>query len=144
MLPDRLWHGGLPVDYAWVREHGIDTVVDLADADSFPPSDQVDGLTYLKCPLVEGDELPDPGLTTRLSDLVAGLAEDGHRVLVHCTFGRNRSGLLVSLVVRRLLGLTGEEAVRHVQERRAGAVNNETFHTWLCSLPAPDEGSTGS
>jgi len=144
MVQDRLWHGGVPVDYVWVRDRGIDTVVDLADADSFPPSQQVDGISYLKCPLVDGDELPDQGLTTRLADLVAGLVEDGHRVLVHCTFGRNRSGLLVSLVVRRLLGLTGEEAVRYVQERRQGAVNNETFNAWLSSLPALDGSSAGS
>lgn len=139
MVEGRLWHGGVPVDYAWIREHEIDTVVDLADADAFPPSAEVDGLNYLKCPLVDGDDLPDEGLTTRLADLVAGLVEDGHRVLVHCTFGRNRSGLLVSLVVRRLLGLSGKEAVGYVQERRQGAVNNETFRAWLASLPAPED-----
>jgi protein-tyrosine phosphatase len=56
---------------------------------------------------------------------------------VHCTFGRNRSGLIASLVVRELLDLPGEDAMHYVQERRDGTVNNETFAAWLRSLPAP-------
>jgi hypothetical protein len=142
LVPGRLWHGGCPVDFDWVRATGIDVVLDVADADAHPPEDAIEGLTYLKCPLVDGGAVPDPTLTLGLAALVARLVEEGHRALVHCTFGRNRSGLLVSLVVRRLLGLSGKDAVRYVQERRQGAVNNETFKAWLDSLPAP-EGSAG-
>ena len=138
MLP-RLWHGGCPVDFAWVRDTGVDVLVDLADADTVPPPGDVEGLTYLKCPLVDADELPDPGLTLRLASLVAGLVRDGRTVLVHCTFGRNRSGLLVSLVVRDLLAVTGAEALAHVQQRRERAVNNTTFADWLRSLPRPSD-----
>jgi hypothetical protein len=133
-----LWHGGVPVDYEWVRDTGLQVVVDLADADAFPPPEDVAGLTYLKCPLIDGDELPDPGLTLRLASLVAGLVQDGRTVLVHCTFGRNRSGLLMSLIVRQVLGVTGAEALAHVQARRKDTVNNETFATWLRSLPRPE------
>ena len=132
-----LWHGGCPVDFDWVHRTGVDAVVDLADADAYPPSTDVEGLTYLKCPLVDGDELPDPGLTLRLAALVAGLVCDGRTVLVHCTFGRNRSGLLVTLVVRELLGIDGTEALEHVQRRREGAINNARFADWLRSLPRP-------
>jgi hypothetical protein len=141
MLP-RLWHGGCPVDFGWVRRTGIDVVVDLADPDAYPPADDIEGLTYVKCPLVDADDVPDPGVTLRLAHLVAGLVGDGRNVLVHCTFGRNRSGLLVSLVVRDLLGLTGAQALAHVQQRRERAVNNESFARWLRSLPAP--ASTGA
>lgn len=137
LLPGRLWQGGLPVDFGWVREQGIGVVVDLADADTVAPAEQVDGLVYLKSPLVDGDDVPDPALTLRLATLVAGLVDDGRRVLVHCTFGRNRSGLLATLVVREVLGLTGEQALAHVQERRRRVVNNEGFARWLRSLPAP-------
>lgn len=137
LVPGRLWHGGCPVDFAWVRDTGISVVLDLADPDAFPPAEQIEGLAYLKCPLVDGGDLPDPGLTLRLAGLVAGLVEEGHRALVHCTFGRNRSGLLASLVVRELLGLSGADALAYVRERRDGAANNEVFATWLRSLPAP-------
>ena len=137
LLQDRLWHGGCPVDFDWVRATGIDVVVDLADADAYPPAAEVEHLTYLKCPLEDGRDLPDPGVTLRLAALVAGLVADGHRALVHCTFGRNRSGLLATLVVREVLGLSGEQALAHVQQRRRRAVNNEVFAGWLRALPAP-------
>ncbi len=138
LVPDQLWHGGCPVDFGWVRELGIDVVVDLADADAHPPAEAIEGLIYLKCPLVDQDTLPDPGLTLRLAGLVAGLVRDGHLALVQCTFGRNRSGLMATLVVRELLGLSGAEALRHVRDRRDRVANNEVFGEWLQDLPAPE------
>ena len=137
LVPGRLWQGGCPVDFDWVRQTGIDVVLDLADPDAFPPAEAIEGLTYLKCPLVDGDDVPDPGVTLRLAGLVAGLVGEGHRALVHCTFGRNRSGLVATLVVRELLGLTGADALAHVRARRDGVANNEDFAAWLSSLPAP-------
>jgi hypothetical protein len=137
LVPGRLWHGGCPVDFDWARRVGIDVVVDLADADSVAPAADIEHLTYLKCPLVDGSELPAPVLTLGLARLVADLVRDGHQALVHCTFGRNRSGLLTTLVVRELLRVPGVEALEHVQARRRDAVNNEDFASWLRSLPAP-------
>lgn len=136
-LPGQLWHGGCPVDFDWVRRTGIDVVVDLADADSVAPAGEVEHLTYLMCPLVDGSELPSPVLTLGLARLVADLVRDGRQALVHCTFGRNRSGLLATLVVRELLGVSGADALAHVQAHRAGAVNNDGFAAWLRSLPPP-------
>ena len=138
LVPGQLWQGGCPVDFDWVRRTGIDVVLDLADPDAFPPADAIEGLTYLKCPLVDGEGIPDPGVTLRLAGLVAGLVGEGHRALVHCTFGRNRSGLVATLVVRELLGLSGADALAHVRARRQRVANNEVFATWLSSLPAPD------
>jgi protein-tyrosine phosphatase len=137
LVAGRLWQGGCPVDFGWVRDTGIDVVLDLADADAHPPAAEIVGLIYLKCPLVDGEDLPDPAVTTRLAGFVAGLVDEGHRALVHCTFGRNRSGLVATLVVRELLGRSGEDALAHVQARRDRAVNNEAFAAWLRSLPAP-------
>ena len=140
LIAGRLWHGGCPVDFAWVQESEIDVVLDLADPDAYPPAEHIEGLIYLKCPLVDAEDLPEPGLTLRLAALVAGLVRDGHQALVHCTFGRNRSGLMATLVVRELLGLTGADALEYVQTRRDRAANNETFAEWLASLPAPGAG----
>lgn len=137
LVEGRLWHGGCPVDFAWIRDTGIDVVLDVADADAYPPAAEIEGLTYLKCPLLDDDEVPDPSLTLRLSGLVAGLVQDGHRALVHCMFGRNRSGLVTTLIVRELLGLPGSEALAYVQQRRNKTVNNAAFADWLSSLPKP-------
>lgn len=137
LVPGKLWQGGCPVDFDWVGGTGIDVVLDVADADAHPPAEQIEGLVYLKCPLLDDEALPEPGVTLRLAAVVAGLVEDGHRALVHCTFGRNRSGLMATLVVRELLGIGGAEALAHVQNRRDRAANNETFARWLASLPPP-------
>jgi protein-tyrosine phosphatase len=137
LVADQLWHGGCPVDFDWVRGQGVDTVVDLADADAYPPAEQIEGLVYLKCPLEDAGTVPDPSLTLRLAAFVAGLVRDGHQALVHCTFGRNRSGLMATLVVRDLLDLSGAAALDYVRERRDGAVNNDAFAQWLRSLPQP-------
>ena len=142
LVRERLWHVGCPVDFPWLRRAGIDVVLDVADADAYPPADEIDGLIYLKSPLVDHDTLPDEGLTLRLAGLVAGLIGDGHRALVHCTFGRNRSGLMATLVVRELLGVSGAEALAHVRSLRDGAANNEVFSAWLESLPAPSRPAT--
>ena len=140
LLPGQLWQAGVPVDFDWIAATGITAVVDLADADAHPPAGATDDLLYLKVPLVDGDTVPEPALTLRLARLAAGLIDDGHVVLVHCTFGRNRSGLIASLVVREVLGVDGATAMAHVQERREGTVNNEQFAEWLRSLPAPEPG----
>jgi protein-tyrosine phosphatase len=92
--------------------------------------------------LVAVSSPPDPALTLRLAAMVAGLVDDGYQALVHCTFGRNRSGLVATLVVRELLGLSGRDALAHVRDRRDRAVNNESFARWLSSLTAP-EGQSG-
>lgn len=137
LLPGRLWQGGCPVDFEWVRRAGVSAIIDIADADAHPPAGETDGLLYVKAPLVDGGALPDPALTVRLATLAAGLVADGHTVLVHCTFGRNRSGLVAALVVREVLGISGADALAHVQAHRAGTVNNDTFADWLRTLPAP-------
>lgn len=137
LVAGQLWQGGCPVDFDWVRDHDIDLVVDVSDADAHPPEGAVDGLTYLKCPLVDEGAVPDPTLTLALADLVARLVREGHRALVHCTFGRNRSGLMATLVVRELLGVSGAAALEHVRTRRRRVANNEAFEEWLESLPAP-------
>lgn len=137
LLPGQLWQGGCPVDFDWVRNTGITAVIDIADADTHPPAGATDGLVYVKAPLVDGEDVPDPAVTLRLAALVAGLIGDGYRVLVHCTFGRNRSGLMTSLIVREVLGASGADALAHVQSRRDDTVNNAAFARWLRSLPAP-------
>ena len=137
LVADRLWQGGCPVDFDWVRAQGIDVVLDVSDADAHPPDGAVEGLTYLKAPLVDEGDVPDPTVTVGLARVVADLVREGHRALVHCTFGRNRSGLMATLVVRELLEVSGAQALEHVRARRRRVANNAAFEEWLAALPAP-------
>lgn len=131
-----LWQGGLPQDWPAVRAT-VDAVIDVADAGPGPSPDDLGGLTYVKAPLEDGEALPDPVVLDHLTALAADLVRDGRRVLVHCTFGKNRSGLLMTLVVRELLRCDGRTALARVRAVRHRAVNNAGFAAWLSALPAP-------
>ena len=64
----------------------------------------------------DGETLPEPVLLDHLVGLVVDLVRQGRRVLVHCTFGKNRSGLVMALVVREVLGCDGPTALARVRE----------------------------
>ncbi len=59
----------------------------------------------------------------------------GTRWLVHCRMGFNRSNLVVATALT-YLGLSGAEAVTHLQKVRPGALYNETFAEHVRALPA--------
>lgn len=65
---------------------------------------------------------------------VTKLLEDGHRVLVHCLAGRNRSCLVAALVLQQRYGLSGSEAADLVRALRPNALHNEVHLEWLRSL----------
>ena len=131
-----LWWSGLPDDWVEVREQ-VDAVIDLSDPGPGPSGEELGELTYVKAPLEDGESLPDQVLLDHLTSLVVELVRDGRRVLVHCTFGKNRSGLIMALVVREVLGCDGATALARVRAVRDNAVNNDLFAEWLSGLPAP-------
>jgi protein-tyrosine phosphatase len=57
-----------------------------------------------------------------------------HVVLVHCRMGFNRSNLVIATALT-YLGLTGVEAVTHLQSVRPGALYNEIFADHVRALP---------
>jgi hypothetical protein len=135
VLP-RLWQSGLPEDWSDLR-HRYDVVVDLADPGPGPSADDLGDVTWVKVPLEDGDCLPDRLVLEQLTALVSAMVRDGRRVLVHCTYGKNRSGLLMALIVRELLGCDGRTALARVRAVRHRAVNNDVFADWVSALPAP-------
>ena len=88
--------------------------------------------------------IPDGGLSDETAALLQALSQEiaaslsrGHGWLIQCHAGRNRSGLLSALVVRRVLRVPGAQALAHVRAHRPRAVDNDAFSAFLCSLEAP-------
>ena len=131
-----LWWSGLPDDWQALRDQ-VDAVIDLADPGPGPSAEDLGEITYVKAPLEDGETLPEPVLLDHLVGLVVDLVRQGRRVLVHCTFGKNRSGLVMALVVREVLGCDGPTALARVRAVRDNAVNNDAFSEWVSALPAP-------
>jgi len=117
-----LWIGGLP---AIEETREMDLIVNLEGGKVYP-----DRPTFLWV-IGDGPALPD----VRTLDLVVGMIDAaltaGQRVLVHCTAGLNRSGLVVGRVLIRRR-LNGREAVALLRARHdPQALNNATFAHYL-------------
>jgi len=91
---------------------------------------------YIHYPIADGKHVEMAPLEKLADGIVFAIRQD-ECVLVSCHAGRNRSGLLSTLIVRQLLHLSGAEALAFVRERRPRAVANEVFIEYLEALPTP-------
>jgi protein-tyrosine phosphatase len=57
----------------------------------------------------------------------------GHKILVHCSQGLNRAGLVCARVMI-MKGWPGREAIRVIREKRPGALWNPVFATYIESF----------
>ena len=130
----RLFVSAMIDDWTGIDEHAISVVVDLEGAlDSGIPTG--DGTRmYLYYPFAD-DSVPDPSMVGPLSAFLATLYRGGHRVLVHCRMGLNRSPLVAGVVLHHL-GWSGRDAVERLRERRPGALFNEHYSAYLERLDA--------
>lgn len=109
----------------------VDVVIDLeAGLDLCIPT-QSNHCLYVYFPFDDDDrELPSLTKLKAIAELGATLMATGHRVLVHCSTGFNRSALVAGLILTET-GLAGGEALARVRERRPGALFNEMFAEFL-------------
>jgi hypothetical protein len=146
VLPD-IWISPMPKPDWPLDEWAIGLVVSLSD--HLPPQAarrsqwgtrgeaMGDGrIMFLHWPIEDGS-LPNATLTHLLVSTITHARRLGLRVLIHCEEGRNRSALIASLVVRQILGVTGQEAVVVVRAARPGALTNRTFAKELALLEKP-------
>jgi protein-tyrosine phosphatase len=112
----------------------VDAIVDLEDWEFtwVPPVPQ--GRLYVSFPMDDADEV-DPKVRD-LAAFVASLVEAGRSVLVHCTEGLNRSGVVVARALMEM-GWTATDAIEAVRRARGPSVDgfpalgNEAFVEWL-------------
>jgi protein tyrosine/serine phosphatase len=111
-----------------MRAHGIRTVIDLRGDDEVAdtPSPYRDGMTYLRIPFTSarimalhiaahGGTLPEElrGIAVPgggLAEAVGALAEAEPGIVLHCTAGRDRTGIVVAAVLAAI-GVPDEEIV---------------------------------
>lgn len=90
---------------------------------------------HLLCPFRECDELPD----LNIIDLVVALAADAlavnRTVVVNCDTGKNRSGLIVGLV---LVEMGYANVVEYIQKVIPGAMTNKTFADYVHGMELVD------
>ena len=126
---ERLFVSSMIDDWSRIDEHDITVVVDLEGSiDTGIPTGDGNRM-YLYYPF-EDDSVPDPTMVGPLSTFLAELYRGGHRVLVHCRMGFNRSPLVAGAVLHRL-GWNGCDAVARLRERRPGALFNEHYSGYL-------------
>jgi protein-tyrosine phosphatase len=116
-----------------VLGRGVDTIVDLDGYVDAGLPEIPNRLLYVYYPILDED-LPCLRKLEALGRMVADLVQTEHVVLVHCRMGLNRSNLVVATALT-YLGMTGAEALVHLQGLRAGALYNETFAEHVRALP---------
>jgi protein-tyrosine phosphatase len=119
---------------------GVDAIVDLEAWDYAWAPPVPTGCIYLSFPL-EDDDVVDPKVK-EVGAFVASLIRAGNRVLVHCTEGLNRAGVVVARTLVEL-GDTPQAAIELVRRQRGRsldgfeALSNERFVAWLLEEPPP-------
>jgi len=116
-----------------VMARGVDTVVDLDGSIDKGLPEIHNRILYVYYPIFD-EALPCLDKLEVVGKLVAELVATRHVVLVHCRMGFNRSNLVIATALTHL-GLTGAEAVDHLQRVRPGALYNETFANHVRTLP---------
>lgn len=122
-----------PAEYASL---GVDAIVDLEAWEHAwaPPVPR--GSIYLSFP-IDDDDFVDPKVR-EVAAFIASLLRAEQRVLVHCTEGLNRAGVVVARTLVEL-GHPPQEAIDVVRRQRGRsldgfeALSNERFVAWLLS-----------
>jgi protein-tyrosine phosphatase len=121
-------------DWEPLRQAKVDTIVDMdGDIDKGVPQSP-NAILYVYYPILD-EELPDCDKLHAVGRMVAELVRTGHVVLVHCRMGFNRSNLVTATALT-YLGMSGAQALAHLQKIRPGALYNENFARYVCGLPS--------
>ena len=139
-----LWIGSVPPRGGTLRRAGFDLVVLCAFEREYvgaygraPSPEMFPGVRMLHVPLDDAELAQDElRRADGTAETVAHTVVRGGRALVTCFQGRNRSGLVTALALRRLTGMSGQECLLEVQRHRSWALTNPSFQKYLKSLPS--------
>ena len=142
-ITTKLWLGGapdFPQDYQFLLDHGISAVVNIRaereDDIHFYHEHQIEYISY-KIPDVAA---PDPDTIDQAVQWMQHEIAAGRTVLVHCAKGRGRSATLAAAYLMADEGLTLEQAVKMLEEKRKltkiEARHRQVLTTWSKTPPA--------
>jgi protein-tyrosine phosphatase len=113
---------------------GADVIIDLEDWNwAWVPSVPV-GKVFMSFPMEDEDDV-DPKVRD-VAAFIASLVGSGRKVLVHCTEGLNRSGVVIARALMEM-GRSAPEAIELVRRGRGPSVDgfpalgNQAFTAWL-------------
>lgn len=117
-----------PSDETRVKDLGINVLIDLQGG--FDPRmkflDQ-----YLYWPIEDKNELPSIDLLRDVAFFASRVLLRRRKVLVHCTAGYNRSGLVNAFILHSCFGYSGTDAIEMIRKARPGSLYNQTFVEFL-------------
>jgi protein-tyrosine phosphatase len=132
LLPDRLAGRAGPTMEPWslleLRAGGFDAVLNLSEFESRHTEFDSAELDHAWIPLPNHYPATAETETACLTALPQTYAfirahlEADHRVLVHCAWGRDRTGLVLAYYLARTAGISAEAAIAHVREVRPKAI----------------------
>jgi hypothetical protein len=112
-----LYLGGSWTDYPrWPSYDLVVTVCGRREGWAPPPSKR-----HLQRPMRDDADVDWLYVEDNVEEVVETV-ESGGTALVRCYTGQNRSGLVTALAMRRLYGMTGDEAVEHLRALRSPTV----------------------
>ena len=129
-------------DWGPVHARRIGCVIDLDGEVAHGVPSLPGHMLYVYFPIFDED-LPDLARLDAVCSLGTRLLESGQKVLSHCGMGFNRSALVAGVILVQR-GLSGPEAGARIRRKRPGALFNETFESYLESLPAGRNPSTAN
>jgi len=138
IIPNRLAQGAFPGNTPKIFEH-FDVVVYTAEECQPKFRNLPRGKQAYYAQLDDDIYRPVSQEIERNLWQLAGTCADhvrrGHRVLITCYMGANRSGLLMGLTLMRLNGMSGANAVALIKQRRTSseqeALSNPMFEQFL-------------
>lgn len=109
----------------------MDTVIDLEGG--FDTLYTMVIKSYLYWPILDLPWMPEVDNLWNVARYGFNAWKADQKVLVHCSMGRNRSGLVNGCILW-LDGISGVDAVKLIQEKRVGALVNSVFKHYLENL----------